>query len=62
MDDDFHPRLPSRDFPGYLGAVISRGVVDDEHPYIHALLVIQDAGDSSLKELAIVVTGDNDAD
>ena len=47
--------------PGHLGAVIGRGIVDDEDPYVHALLVIKDAGDG-LHKMAVVVAGDDNTD
>jgi len=61
MDGHLHARVASRDLPGHIGAVIRRGVVDDEHPHIDALLVIQHAGDSLLKEMTVLVTRDHDA-
>ena len=62
VDDDFDAGLASRDLLGYFGAVIRRSVLDDEYPHIDAFLVIQDAGDTFLKEVAVFVTRDDDAD
>ena len=62
VDGHLHARVASRDLPSHISAVIRRGIVDDEHPHIDALLVIQHAGDGVLKEVTVLVTRDDDAD
>jgi hypothetical protein len=62
VDGDLHARIASCYLPGDLGTVIRRSVVDDEHPHIDAFLVIQHTGDRFLKEVAVFVTRDDDAD
>jgi hypothetical protein len=62
MDDHINTRVASRDLPSYIGAVIGRGVVDDEHPHIHAQLVIEHTGDCVVEELTVFITRDDDAD
>jgi hypothetical protein len=61
VDGDFDARLASRDLFRYFGAVISRSVLDDEDPHVDAFLVIEDAGDTFLKEVAVIVTRNDDA-
>src|SRR5262249_13522767 len=61
VDDYLYTGVASRDLPGHLGAVISRGVVDDEHSHVDTLLVIQHAADDVLKEMTVFVTRNNDA-
>src|SRR5215469_3551108 len=61
VDDYLYTGVASRDLPGQLGAVISRGVVDDEHSHVDTLLVIQHAADDVLKEMTVFVTRNNDA-
>jgi hypothetical protein len=61
MDDHLYAGVASSDLPGHLSAAIRRGVVDDEHSYINALLVIQHAGDGFVKKMTVVVARDNDA-
>src|SRR5258708_26025252 len=60
VDGHLHAMVASRDLPGHIGAVVRRGIVDDEHSHIDAFLVIQHAGDGFLKEVPVPVTRDDD--
>jgi hypothetical protein len=56
-----NPRVIGGDLLGHLGAAVRGGVIDDEDPHIDSRLVAQDAGRGLAQEVAVVVTGDNDA-
>jgi hypothetical protein len=62
VDEDLDARLAGSDLPGHFSTVIRRGVVDDEHSHVDALLVIQHTADGLLKKMTVFVTRDDDAD
>jgi hypothetical protein len=62
MNGHFHAGITIRNLPGDLSAIILRRVIDDEHPYVDTVLVLEHTGDGVGKKMAVVVARDDDAD
>lgn len=62
VDPHLDPGVGGREGARDVRGVVGRGVVDDQHPYVDAGLLVQDALDAVGQEVAVLVAGDHHAD